>query len=393
MTIKDTKFAFLSHEQEGLTGYPDMFSDYLKSHGAKITYIRYPFFVSKTKSIWVEKYDGIKLLSKTRSAIQFYKPEPVSFIKDVIWTLTVGAYVLRGSDFLIATTNLMAFTGYILKKLRIVKHVTFLMVDYSPIRFKNPIIEWIYRKIDRLATIKADSVWPIKLSMLEGRIEAGRVKREEVKKVIEAPQGTYSKVIFANGEPEYDSRHLVYIGTASAKNVRADVMVDVAEELKKRGEVFKLTLIASGQREKLQEKIKTMKIEDRVDLRPPIPGSIDLEKFISHCGIGLAPYDPNLKDNFSKFADPGKIKNYLGCGVPVISTGVIAFSQTLEDAGAGKLADLTPKDFADKIVSYWNDDVEYKKARQNARKLGEQFDWTIIFGNILKAEGFEISSS
>jgi glycosyltransferase involved in cell wall biosynthesis len=392
MKIKEMKFVFLSHEQEAaLTGYPDILADYLRERGARLIHIRYPFNNSITKSIWIEHYDGEKLISKKRSWIRFYRPEPVSFAKDVLWTLTVGAWLLRGSDFVIASTNLMGFTAYILKKLGIIKRYTFLMVDYSPVRFKNPIIEWIYRKVDRIATINADSVWPIRLSMLEGRVDAGRFKKEEVKKIIEAPMGTYSELIFRNGEPAYNKHHLVYIGNGNAKNVRADIMVDMAAELRNMGEKFKLILIASGSTENLRKKVKDLNLEEFVQFQPLIPSSIDLEKFVSKCGVGLAPYDPYLNDNFSKFADPGKIKNYIGCGLPVLTTVVPPIAREIESTGAGKIADLTGKDFADKARVLWADDAAYRRSRQAARELGSQYDWNQIFNRIMTAEGIDFS--
>ncbi len=370
-----------------------MLGEYLREHGAKIVHVRFPFFNSQTASIWVEHWDGKKKLSRRRSLVRFYKPELLSFMKDFMWVMTVGWWEVRGADIVICTNNLMGFAGLILRSLGIVKRVNYMMIDYTPQRFGNPVVEKIYRILDRLVTTKADAVWPISVTMLDGRVKAGYVRYDEVKKIVEAPMGTYSHIVFANGAPAYDKRHLVYVGNASGKNVRADVMVDVAGELRDRGEKFKMTFVGGGSTTHLQARVAELKLENHVEFIPPIPGIIDLERYLATCGLGLAPYDPYLKDNFSKFADPGKIKNYLGCALPVISTTVPPIAEELEQTGAGKVADLTPKDFADKIMAYWNDDAGYVRARKEALRLGERYTWPAIFDKMMEQEGLQKAPS
>lgn len=387
MDLKGVKFAFLSHETEGATGYPEMLGNYVRECGAKLSHIRFPFFISQTKSIWIEQYDGPKLLSKKRSWIRFYRPQVLSFLKDFLWTLTYGWTQVRGADLLITSNNLNAMAGVILRELGIVKRVVFMMIDYSPKRFDNPIIEAIYRWVDRFAAVHSDSAWPIAVSMLDGRVQRGTVSYDEVE-YCEAPMGTYSYLIFKDGEIAYDKRDLVYVGNPNAKNVRADFLLDMAAHLKKRGERFRLIFVGPGDTDNLKVKTKELGLEDCVVFKGSIPEIIDLEKFCATCGIGLAPYDPYLKDNFSRFADPGKIKNYLGVGLPVISTVVPPIAKEIEDRGAGFQADMTTEDFSEKIIKLWNDDELYSRARNEARKMGDEYAWPVIFDKLLAHEGF-----
>lgn len=387
MNLKGVKFAFLSHETEGATGYPEMLGNYLRECGAKLSHIRFPFFISQTKSIWIEQYDGPTLLSKKRSWIRFYQPQVLSFLKDFLWTLTYGWTQIRGADLLITSNNLNAMAGVILRELGIVKRVVFMMIDYSPKRFDNPVIEAIYRWVDRFAAVHADSCWPIAKSMLDGRVERGTVKYEEVD-FCEAPMGTYSHVIFKDGPIAYDKRDLIYVGNPNAKNVRADFLLDMAAYLRDRGEKFRLIFVGPGSSENLQKKAKDLNLDGYVVFRGSVADIIDLEKLCATCGIGLAPYDPYLEGNFSRFADPGKIKNYLGCGLPVVSTVVPPIAKEIEERGAGFMADMTPEEFSAKILKLWNDEALYVNARKQARVMGDEYAWPVIFDRLLEHEGF-----
>jgi len=53
-----------------------------------------------------------------------------------------------------------------------------------------------------------------------------------------------------------------------------------------------------------------------------INNHITIEKILMSCGIAIAPYSSIDKNNFSFYADPGKVKFYLGCGLPIVITDV-----------------------------------------------------------------------
>lgn len=384
--LKGLKFAFLSHESEGATGYPDILGEYLRKSGARLAHLRFPFFISNTKSIWIEHYDGETLVSRRRSWIRFYKPQILSYAKDFMWLMLVGWRDVAGSDFVIATNCLMGLAALIFRRLGLIRRYTLMLIDFSPVRFSNPLIERIYVFLDSYVSRNADSLWPIKASMLDGRVDAGRIKRDQVP-FFEAPMGTYSHIIFADGEPAYNKRDLVYVGATKNKNVRADFLLEVGKVLRDRGEKFRLIFVGPGATQHLEEMAKKLNIMDCAVFKGSIPDLIDLERFVATCGIGLAPYDPYWKENFSQFADPGKIKNYLGCGVPVVSTEVPPIAKELQAQGAGVIADMQPGAFADAIQRYWNDEATYKKARKQARRMGEQFTWPSIFDRLMEQEG------
>ncbi|MGE4131816.1 MAG: glycosyltransferase [Bdellovibrionales bacterium] len=379
------KIVFLSHETEGVTGFPSAFADYLKLKNAKLVYIKFPFFMSTKKEISVEYYKGERLINQEKSSIRFYRPELLSYLKDVLWLLIWGRSHVRGADFVLASNNLLGFVAYLFRKWGLIKRFSYLVVDYSPTRFGNPLAEWLYRKLDSFVATRADSVWTMSLEMLKGREADGRFRLTDVNYRL-APMGNNSAQIFANGPVPNDPKQLVFIGNANAKNVRADFLLHVVQELKRRGHDFHLHFFGPGDTTRLKQAVREGRIDNLVRFHGLIPDSLDLERRLSLCGIGLAPYDPNLKDNFSQYADPSKIKVYLGCGLPVITTSVPPIARDLEEQKAGMIADLTPTEFAEKIEFLWGRPDIYQQYRENAQKLGETFYWPRIFDRLIHEE-------
>lgn len=387
MDLSKVKFAFLSHEVEGATGFPENFATYLHQAGAKLTYIKFPFFHSYSKSIWVEKWDGSQMLSRKQSIFRFYQPQLLSFAKDFIWLMTYGWTQIIGSDFVLASNNLNGLAALIFRKLGLIKSFAYLVVDYSPRRFSQGPVEKLYVFLDKLVARNADSVWTMSLAMLEGREKDGRFKMSEVKYRL-APMGNNAHVTFSHGEIPFKKRDLVFVGNPNAKNVRADMLIDVAQMISRQTLDFRLFFVGPGKTEHLEKKAEQLGLKHNVIFKGSIADTLDLEKFMAGCGIGLAPYDPTLKDNFSKFADPSKIKVYLGCSLPIVTTGVPPISKELVANGSGVIAEFTPEDFAFKIIQLWQNDNTYARARKAALQFGQEFSWPKIFDRLMKEEGF-----
>ena len=99
------------------------------------------------------------------------------------------------------------------------------------------------------------------------------------------------------------------------------------------------------------------------------------------CGIAIAPYSSIDKNNFSFYADPGKVKFYLGCGLPIVITDVPLIAKDIEKNQSGLIAEYNSVDFCNKIIFILNN---YDLFKRNAIKFGKEFDWNVIFRKSLK---------
>lgn len=387
MKLSNSKVTILAHSVEQTTGFPDAFVDYLNRRKTEIVHIRFPFFFSVSKAIWVDHFVNGELKSRRKSWIRFYQPQLVSFLKDFLWTLTVGVWHVRGSEFVLVTNNLLGLAAWIFRSLGLIGKFTYLVVDYSPRRFANPLVEALYVWLDRFIAYRADSVWTMSMAMLEGRARDGKVKLGKINARL-SPVGNNSHLLTAQELAAYAKDDLVYVGNPNAKNVRADLLVEVLAELKRRGRRFRLIFVGPGDVGNLRVLSENLGVESQVVFHGPILEALDLDRFLAKCSIGLAPYDPTLPDNFSRFADPAKIKTYLGAGLPVITTSVPPNAGELETNGAGKVAEFSKEAHADMIESILADDGKYRRMREASYKMGQSYSWPSIFDRLLKEENF-----
>ena len=84
---------------------------------------------------------------------------------------------------------------------------------------------------------------------------------------------------------------------------------------------FDFSIIGKGNYEPaLRRLVKELGIEDCV-LFAGYKSDKEMEQLASRCACAVAPYDMKT-DTWTRYADPGKIKNYLASALPVILTDV-----------------------------------------------------------------------
>lgn len=146
---------------------------------------------------------------------------------------------------------------------------------------------------------------------------------------------------------------------------------------------FKLKIIGEGNfRPKLEEQIRRAKLEKYVDFKGKIEDDHEMELVLARSCLALAPYIKNL-DTFTKYgADPGKLKLYLACGLPIVLTDVSYNAKDIERNKCGLIFTEEPKDIANKIILLLKNKKINEDMRKNARDYSHQFDYNLIFNAI-----------
>jgi glycosyltransferase involved in cell wall biosynthesis len=95
-------------------------------------------------------------------------------------------------------------------------------------------------------------------------------------------------------------------------------------------------------------------------------------------GVAIAPYDPSDLNSFTYYSDPGKVKVYLGCGLPVVLTDVPPIARRIEREGAGRIARYDAGDLAETVAAVMGSN-DYLAVRARAAAMGREYEWTRIF--------------
>lgn len=350
--------------------------NYLLNKSDKIYYITHPF---KNSRDGMSLVTNIKLFSNSKkvrekSSISAKGPEIFFFIKDLLFNLV---YFLgkEKTDIFFGVDNLNALSGVILKKLGKVDKVVYYVIDYVPFRFNNPLLNKIYNKIDEICVKYCDQTWNLSSQMEIERTKRGLDKRY-IKNQITVPVGCNPLRI--NNKKR--KNEIAFLGILNKDQGVENLVRAFPYVLKKNSDV-KLKIIGSGEDENNLKKItKSLKIEENVEFLGFVKNNTDVEKILKECRVGIAPYLLS-KTSFKYYTDPGKIKTYLGAGLPIIMTDISHISKVIKAKGAGIIIDSKIEDIAKAINDVFSKKAEYDRLQKNAYILSKEYSWKNIFNN------------
>lgn len=342
----------------------------------ELIYIAFPFGHNPEYSICVERYLHGKPQPVITSWVRLKLPEPLAYAKDFVFALWYLVRYARHADLVVAGDNLLSAASVLMRRIASLGKLIYYMIDYTPVRYRNPFMNALYRMVDRFAAHRVNAVWPLTRQMIEARFKAGQMDAHRVRWYV-VPYGSHP-----TAAAEHHREHLVYMGDL-VPNKGAELLVSLALKLKERLPDFKLTVIGGGEYlPQLRQEVAQLGLERYVEICGFIREMAEVVAKLSGAGVAIAPYSPHDPNSFTFYADPGKIKVYLGCGLPVVLTDVPPIARELVEKGAGCIAAYDAQSFSDaveRLVSSAN----YPQHRNAATLLGAQYAWPKIFEEAL----------
>jgi glycosyltransferase involved in cell wall biosynthesis len=98
--------------------------------------------------------------------------------------------------------------------------------------------------------------------------------------------------------------------------------------------------------------------------------------YLRCCSFAVAPYEPGT---ISQYTDPGKVKNYLSCGLPVVLTKVPLIWKEIVDNKAGLAVRYNKEELQLAMMRLMTDKKLVLQYRDNAYLLGKRYRWDKIF--------------
>lgn len=363
------------------TGPAIELKDYLLPRVETLLYIAhpFPFSLGNRKSIFEEYREG-KLISH-----KFFRFLPANevlvFVKDFMATIYFILTYRNKIHLCIASNNLNAFAALFLRKIGKIDKVVFYNVDYSPKRFRNPILNSIYHFIDRCCCYYSNLNWVGTKRTIHEREKNG-VKSWKVAKVIIVPDGNHTLRIKRKELADINMHTLVSVGHI-VKRQGLDLILESLPDLKKKYRDAKVIIIGTGEYlPELKKKARKLKIEDSIQFMGFIKNHQKIEEILTTCAIGIATYVPD-KESHTYYSEAGKPKLYLACGLPVIITNVPTIAYEIEKNKAGKMISYSKTQFIHAVFDLLKNDILYASYKKNATRFGLQFDWSIIFNKAL----------
>lgn len=384
--MADKKYILATHVLSD--GPSQALREYLIKKEQDFVWIGHPLFYSKKilgsgYSIFVKGQEIKKKYFSPHKLI-----EPVKYAWEIwlniifVWKLKVSHdYVYIGYD------NLNAFSGIILKKLGRISKVVYYVIDYTPKRFNNRLLNYIYHRIDQFCVKYADETWSLnEMAMNNARKKYFNFnvyqKGFSIQK--EIPMGFWKERIQLKKFNEINKKQIVFLGNILEKQGVQFVLKALPEVIKKIPDV-KLVVIGSGEYlETLKKLVIELDIVNNVEFTGFVKELSEAEDILVNSALAIAIYEEgNPEINFTYYTDQGKIKNYLGCGLPILLSDVPPIAKELEKNNCGFIISNNPYEISEKIIELLNNEDKLKIYRNNVVKYRDQFDWKNIFNKIL----------
>jgi glycosyltransferase involved in cell wall biosynthesis len=352
--------------------------NYLLDKVKKIILIAHPFPNSPSNQTIFETYESGKLIKEERISI-LKGPQVLQYLIHVILTLFLFIKAHTRFDLCIAMENLSFSTLFPFRFVGLIRRIVYYSVDFLPHRFPNPLLNNFYHFLDRFACNHSDANWVMVKKQIEERRIRG-ISKKNSSPFILAPIGYITSLIDIKSIHRIDYYNLIFAG-ALLENSGPQLGIQALPLLLKKFPKIHYTIIGKGIYEnQLKSLAKKLNVQSRVKFTGYIDSFKDLTERISLGSIGLAPFVPN-PDSLSFYSDPSKIKLYLVCGIPVITTSVTTIAPLIKKTKAGIVINYNDRSIYEAIEIMLSSKAKYEYYRRSAINLSKQYD----IDHILKA--------
>jgi glycosyltransferase involved in cell wall biosynthesis len=346
----------------------------LATQAARLVLIELPFDYAQDTRPRLTVWTNGRVTRTWRSRLRTPSGPP-GYVRDVLQTTWWG--LLNGPfDLAIAADNLNTLACLALRRLGWLRRVIFYTIDYVPQRFDSRLLNSVYHWCDRRAVHNADVVWNLTVAMMEGRRTYGGIDPASAAPQLVVPIGTRRQVPSASAET---SRTLVFMGHLIAKQ-GVQLAIEAMPALLAIVPKARLLIIGGGPFETdLRALAEKLDLGDAVRFTGRVEKLEKVREMMAAGALAVAPYSRDL-DSWTAFADPGKIKNYLGCSLPVLTTDVAPIARELEDRGCGVVIPYDAGALAAKAGELLTDLPRLRAMRAAAWRMAEELEW----GHILQ---------
>lgn len=304
-------------------------------------------------------------------------------IRDILDVLEIGLTTKEKYDLFIGLESIYTLGGIILKKLGKVQKVVYYVSDYSPYRFNNGFLTFIYLWLDKFCCYNADYIWDVSPVMMPARIKSG-INQERCAPLILVPNALFEEQINYLPLNQLEPYSLVFVGTLGPEN-GPQTAIKAMPLILKEIPTAKLHIIGGKDdfEEPLKNLVKKLKLEKNIIFHGFISDAIEVSQLSRQFMIGLAPYT-ELPDSPRWFADATKIRLYMGVGLPAITTRVPPLGKEVAKKGAAIITKDSKEDLAIACIKLFKDRILYSKMRKAAISYAKNNTWENSYVNAMK---------
>ena len=358
---------------------------FLRGRASSILFIRHPFpdATALPLNTTIIEYAPDGKISREIKA-PLIRGNPILFyIKDLIFSLYYVIMSGRKYDLYVGVDNLNCLAGLLLRIIGRVRTVAYYVIDFTPVRFQNKVMNSIYQTINKACCYYADVIWNVSETMIEGRESIG-IRRVRSAPQITVPLGCSFEAIHRKDISNIRPHDIVYFGALRNEHgpgLIIEALPAITAEVPDTHVVF----IGDGPlKNGLTSRAEELNVSSHVHFKGFLESVEDIYEILTRCGLALATYPPD-DTTYKFYSDPGKVKIYLACGLPVLITDVPPIAKIIDKRGAGTIVEYSPSSLTETVNGIFADFGRYSRMREEAILMAKEFDWNAIWLRTFKS--------
>ena len=381
----------LSTHINEVPGIASKWTDFLKGEADNFFFVQHPLHEWLINHPLHEVRGGVKLFVKgeQRFEKQFPRvrmPSAIPQMRDVALSTYYTAKMSRSLDLqwdtFIGIDCLNALSGIFLRELGIVKRIIFYPVDFATHRFDNAVKNLAYQQLVQYVTRNSDLVWSVS---------------NRIAKYIDKFSGPNTRIIVVphgynppSEKPETDfsldpkQKKLVYVGGLGPE-AGLPLVIEALPRIVDKVPEACFYVIGHGSKvdiETLTSLVRKYKVERNVQYVGVLPNKKVLD-FLLQCDIGIAPFSP--APSWTQFADMSmNVREYLACGLPVITTRFLGQGAIIEKKHAGISINYDVDNMVKAAVSLLTEKEFYENCKANTKPIVAGYTWNNIMRDAWK---------
>jgi glycosyltransferase involved in cell wall biosynthesis len=256
-------------------------------------------------------------------------------------------------------------------------------VDFVPDRFGHgtPATR-IYDRLDRLCCLRADARVELSEPAREGRA-LRHVLPPEAAQAHVVPMGAWIDRVPTTPIDGFTRRRVAFLGHLVERQ-GVDTLLDALALLAARDEEVRAEIIGTGPLEAALRKRSTQLDLDRaVTFHGYLRDHREVEGILAGCSIAAAPYKRTAA-NFTRYADPGKLKAYTAAGLPTVLTDIPPNAHELAREAGAEIAGDDAASFATAIATVLALPEQWQARRAAALAYARRFDWNTLLDELFR---------
>ncbi|GFK92919.1 GDP-mannose-dependent alpha-(1-6)-phosphatidylinositol monomannoside mannosyltransferase [Fundidesulfovibrio magnetotacticus] len=308
-------------------------------------------------------------------------------LRDLAACLWAASAERGGFDLFIGVESLLALCGGYLKKLGKVRESVYYISDWSPWKFSNKALNKVYLEMDRAACLLSDHIWNYTDAIEHARRDILKFDDTHFGRQHRVPFGFIPDGATPPPDHEVDLNRLVFCGGIGPEN-GLDVIVEALPGMARRLPGIRLDVLGDGpDLPRLKERARELGVDGRVTWHGYVTDRAAILKAQLGAALALAPYAP-LEHSVKRFGDVIKIREAIGCGLPVVTTNVPPSHKEVLEKNLGRVIDYSPQALEEAVAELLGDPERYFAVRAGVLAASGDNLWDAVYGRTLAAMGY-----